>query len=146
MKNISKILLPLLLIVFLLPIFSIQAQVQPGSGGTPPPGSGGSPPPVSQTGPIQIQNPFKCPGGAQNCDIVALIRVLINEILIPIGAVVAVVMVIYAGLLYVTAAGNETKIKKAHEAITWAVIGAAILLGAWVISEAIQGTIETLKK
>jgi hypothetical protein len=69
----------------------------------------------------------------------------VNNILIPIGGVVAVLMIMYAGFLYVTAGGNEAKIKTAHQALTWAVIGAAILLGAWVISQAIQGTINQLK-
>jgi len=62
-----------------------------------------------------------------------------------VGTAVAVVMIIYAGFLYVTAGGNETQIKKAHDALLWAVIGAAILLGAYIISQAIQGTISQLQ-
>lgn len=90
-----------------------------------------------------IKNPFKCEG--EGCTISGLIKAIVNNILIPIGGVVAVMMIMYAGFLYVTAGGNETRIKKAHEALLWGVIGAAILLGAWVISEAIQGTINQLK-
>lgn len=95
------------------------------------------------SGPIIIINPFNC--SDNGCTIPGLIRAIVNNILIPIGGVVAVMMIMYAGFLYVTAGGNETKIKTAHQALTWAVIGAAILLGAWVISEAIQGTINQLK-
>ena len=40
---------------------------------------------------------------------------------------------------------NTLTIKKAHDALLYAVIGAAILLGAWIISEAIQGTINSLR-
>ena len=54
-------------------------------------------------------------------------------------------MIMYAGFLYVTARGNSSKIEKAHNALLWAVIGAAILLGAWVISQAISSTIDQLR-
>lgn len=74
-----------------------------------------------------------------------LIRVIIDNILLPIGGVIAVVMIMYAGFLYVTGRGNPAQIKKAHSALLWAVIGAAILLGAWVISEAIENTIGQLR-
>jgi len=93
----------------------------------------------NSSGIVTIKNPFKADS------ITGLIEVIINSILKPIGAVVAVVMIIYAGFLFATSRGEPGKITKAREAIQAAVIGAAILLGAWVISEAIQGTVESLK-
>lgn len=93
--------------------------------------------PVSMN--IKIDNPFN-----QN-SIESFIRTIINNILMPIGGVLAVMMIIYAGFKYVTARGNTTKIGEAHRALLWAVVGAAILLGAWVISTAIQGTINELR-
>lgn len=93
---------------------------------------------------IEINNPFKCAGQA-NCTVYELIRTIVNDILLPIGGVLAVLMIMYAGFMYVTAKGDPGKIKAAHDALLWAVIGAAILLGAWVISEAIRGTINQLK-
>ncbi len=97
------------------------------------------PNPSSPTMKIIIENPFK------EKTIEGLITTLINDILIPIGAVVAVVMVMYAGFLFVTARGNTAQIDKAKGALLWAVIGAAILLGAWVIAEAIKGTVDELR-
>lgn len=134
----------LVLIVFVAPLLS-QAQ---GEYNNPNPGGVNNPAPGGKITKINIDNPFKCPnGGADNkCSIPDFIAVIIKEILMPIGGVVAVLMIMWAGFLYVTAGGNETQIKKAHEALTWAVIGAAILLGAWVISGAIQGTINELSK
>lgn len=85
---------------------------------------------------IKIENPFK------QDSIRGLIETIVKEILVPVGAVIAVIMVMYAGFLYVTARGNPAQIQQAHQALLWAVIGAAILLGAWVISEAISGTIK----
>jgi hypothetical protein len=89
--------------------------------------------------PIKILNPFKAD------TIQELIKSIVNDILMPIGGVVAVMMIMYAGYLFVTARGNETQITKAKQALLWAVIGAAILLGAWVISTAISATINQLK-
>jgi hypothetical protein len=99
----------------------------------------GNPPAGSPVIKIKIDNPFKAGS------IPELIDVLLNEILIPIGAVIAVLMVMYAGFLFVTARGDTAQIKKAKDALLWAVIGAAILLGAKVITDAIQGTIKELK-
>ena len=93
---------------------------------------------------ITIPSPLKiCPGA--NCSIPNLITVLIDSVVIPIGAVIAVLMIMYAGFLFVTARGDETQIKKAREAILYAVIGAAILLGAKLMATAIQSTITQLQ-
>ncbi|PIR70156.1 MAG: hypothetical protein COU46_02710 [Candidatus Niyogibacteria bacterium CG10_big_fil_rev_8_21_14_0_10_42_19] len=51
---------------------------------------------------------------------------------VTIVAVPAIVLVIiWAGLLFVTASGNETQLKKAKDAFFWGVIGGMVLLGAW---------------
>ena len=89
---------------------------------------------------ITIKNPL--PSSANS--IPALLDLIITKIINPIGAVVAVIMVMYAGFMYVTAQGNETKIKAAHQAILWAVVGAAILLGANLIAKAIKETVTQL--
>jgi len=44
--------------------------------------------------------------------------------------VMAMVFIIYAGYMYMTAAGDETKIKKALNAFVYALIGAGIALSA----------------
>lgn len=61
-----------------------------------------------------------------------------------IGLPVAAMFIIYAGLQFVTARGSEDKIKAAKQTFTWTIIGTAILVGAWVIVKAIQGTVEAL--
>jgi hypothetical protein len=60
---------------------------------------------------------------------------------LKLGAVVAVVALIYAGFLFVTAAGDEGKIKTAKATILYTVIGIAILLGAKAISTVITNTV-----
>lgn len=89
---------------------------------------------------IKIDNPFK---GGDN--LMGFIETVIKEILMPIGGVIAVLVIMYAGFLYVTARGDTGKIKTAHDTLLYGVIGAAILLGAWVIAGAIGGTIDQLR-
>lgn len=101
-----------------------------------------NPPPPDVNNPtfkITFSNPFK------HDTIYELIQTIVNDLLLPIGGVIAVVMIIYAGFKYVTAGGNSTKIAEATKALQYAVIGAAILLGAWVIANAIKETIDELK-
>lgn len=62
-----------------------------------------------------------------------------------IGMLVAVFSIVYAGFLKVTALGDEKKLEKANKAFLWSVIGTAVLLGAWLIATAIQGTVQELE-
>ncbi|OHA87307.1 MAG: hypothetical protein A3A90_01365 [Candidatus Zambryskibacteria bacterium RIFCSPLOWO2_01_FULL_35_19] len=138
-KSFFKILIPIVVVIVLvMPMFVLAAN---GDGGGDTGGDGGgttgSVPPINSS--IEIKNPFK-----ENT-IEGLITTIIKDILIPIGSVVAVVMVMYAGFLFVTARGDAAQITKAKDALLWAVIGAAILLGAWIISQAIGKTISQLR-
>jgi type IV secretory pathway VirB2 component (pilin) len=47
---------------------------------------------------------------------------------------IAVVLVIYAGFLWMTAAGNQDKIKRAKDVLRAAVIGLVIILSAFAIT------------
>lgn len=73
-----------------------------------------------------------------------LIEVILN-IVITIGVPIVVLAIIYSGFLFVSAQGNESKLKTAKSAIIFTLIGAALLLGSWVIANAIQGTINEIK-
>lgn len=88
---------------------------------------------------ITLKNPFRLDG-----DLFTLIKTIINEIILPLGGMLAVLAFIYSGFLYVTAQGNDTKIQKAHTALLYTAIGTAILLGAWAIANAIEATIRQL--
>ena len=58
---------------------------------------------------------------------------IINIVLSVLG-VVFLILIIYGGILWMTAAGNEEKVKKAKELITEALIGLVIVLAAYAIS------------
>lgn len=66
------------------------------------------------------------------------------EIALEIGVLVLVVMIIYSGFMFVTSHGNAEKLKKAKHSLTWAIIGGALILGAWALSVAINETIGAL--
>ncbi|MBI2100132.1 MAG: hypothetical protein HYT48_02210 [Candidatus Vogelbacteria bacterium] len=87
----------------------------------------------------KIENPLK---GA-----VESIPQLVNKLLdlvVQVGFPIVVMMIVYCGFLFVMARGNEDKLKNAKRVLFWTVIGAAIVLGASVISHAICGTIQQL--
>lgn len=60
------------------------------------------------------------------------VTTLINYILGILG-LVAVAFLIYAGVLMVTAGGNDEQVGKARKIITYAVIGIVIILLSWTI-------------
>lgn len=86
-----------------------------------------------------IPNPFR----AGNT-LFQLLETIVNEIILPIGGVLAVLAFIYSGFLYVTAQGSETKIAKAHKALLYTAVGTAILLGSWALGNVIKNTINQL--
>ncbi len=75
-------------------------------------------------------------------DIVASILNVIMDIVLPI----VIVMVIYSGFLYVMARGKPEAIETAHKTLTWTLIGAAILLGAQLISTVLIDTVSNISK
>ncbi|MFA6536347.1 MAG: hypothetical protein WC250_00845 [Candidatus Paceibacterota bacterium] len=60
------------------------------------------------------------------------------------GTIIVVLAIIYSGFLFVKAQGNDEELKKAKETFQNVMIGAAILLGSWVIAQIIQATINTI--
>lgn len=68
------------------------------------------------------------------------------DVLIMLGSIVIVFMIILAGMRYVLARGNDAEIQKAHTQLTWTAIGAAVLLGAKVISMVIANTVRSLSQ
>ncbi|MBI2482418.1 MAG: hypothetical protein HYV76_02580 [Candidatus Vogelbacteria bacterium] len=86
---------------------------------------------------FQIDNPT-------NIDNVQdLLKTLLN-LVIQIGVPILVIAIIYVGFLFVQAQGNESKLSEAKEAFFWTIIGAAIVLGAFVISSVIQNTVNQI--
>ncbi len=71
--------------------------------------------------------------GLTNQDIRFTIARIINISLSLLGIIV-VVIIIYAGFEWMTAGGSEDKVSSAKQRITYAIIGLAIILSAYAIT------------
>jgi len=68
------------------------------------------------------------------------ITLIINYFLGILG-LIAVAFLIYAGVLMVTAGGNDEQIQKSRKIITYAVIGIVIVLLSWTIVTFVTGAL-----
>jgi hypothetical protein len=126
--NFLKKLLPIFAItIMLLPAVEIDAQTTYSGSST--------------TVNAKLDNPFR---GAGNT-LPDLFAAIINRILLPIGSIVAVVMFIWTGFMFVTAQGDPGKLKTAKAALLYTAIGTAILLGATMLANVIANTINSLR-
>jgi hypothetical protein len=113
-----------------------QQPPQP-SGVTPPqqppqPGPGGS---GSADGlSYKLQNPLKF-------DSLQDFIVAILNVIIVLATPIVVIFIIFAGFKYVTARGNPSEIQEATRALTYAVIGGVLIIGAVAIAEIIKNLV-----
>lgn len=87
-----------------------------------------------------LENPFK--DGADSLG--DFVQILATDVVMPIGAVVVVLFIIYSGYLFVVAQGNPAKLEEAKRAFLYSCIGAVVLLGAWAIAQVIQNTVDQI--
>lgn len=106
------------------------------SGSPPAPGgvggagtSGGSTVDLSQLSPVSETDPA------------VIIGNVIKAVLGTIGAF-ALFMFVYGGMLLLTSAGNQEKIKRGKDVIIWAVIGVMVILGSYVLVDFVITGIE----
>ena len=116
MKNIERItLVAVTLIAVLMPVL-VLAQVLP----TPTPPTGGQ--------------------ALTLIEIEALIR-RIAQFLIIVSVIIAVIFIIWGGVMYMAARGDEDSVNKAKSTIYNGIIGAAVVLGVGVILQTLAGLI-----
>jgi hypothetical protein len=121
MKITKKILLHcLILTLFLIPVLAL-GQSQSNGG-------------LNQT--VTINNPFN--GGNNLMD---FITAILQNVIMPIAAVAVVCYIIWAGFQFVMARGKPEDLKTARRNLMWALIGAAVLLGAAGISAVVKNTV-----
>ncbi|MCC2630673.1 MAG: hypothetical protein K0S38_482 [Candidatus Paceibacter sp.] len=115
---------------------------------TPPIGTPPTPPPTPPIGtppggtcdPLtQLCNPLKSRYGTL-CQVLVGLLTLITEI----GALIAVILIIWTGFKFITAQGNPAKLGEAKRAFFAVIIGTAILLGASAIANVVVRTVFTI--
>ncbi len=72
------------------------------------------------------------PPGPVDGDLTSLIQTVLKWVL-TFAIVIAVVIIIFAGIQYITANGDDAKIKKATQTLTWAVIGLVVAFIAQIL-------------
>jgi hypothetical protein len=121
-------------------LFLSASFVRAANSVTTPTGPGATTP----TGPAtQLNIGIKNPLGGIN-DLNGLIVAILSIVLV-IGVPIITLAIIYCGFLFVQAQGNSEEITQAKSALLYTIIGAALLLGAFVIANAIQGTVNDIK-
>lgn len=78
------------------------------------------------TPPTQLANPLG------TTDIPALAGTIINTVLGVVGSL-ALLMIIYGGFTWMTAAGNQEAVKKGRDILIWAFIGIVIIFSAYAL-------------
>ncbi len=75
-------------------------------------------------------------------DLTVIIARLIQAILGITGAI-ALLMFIWGGFQWLISAGSPEKVKKGKETLTWAVIGLAVIVGAYMLVSAVVSALES---
>lgn len=79
-------------------------------------------------------------GADSSNDLPTLIGNLIAVLLSVLG-IIFVVLVVYAGYLYLTASGDDDKVKKAKKLMGQAIIGLVIIIAAYAIADFVIGSL-----
>ena len=95
--------------------------------------------PISSGVGNSLQNPLQFNGIAEF--IAGALKVLVM-VALPIISL----FIVYAGFMFVAAQGNTEKLSAARTNFFWVVIGAILILGAWVIATLIGGTVTQLTR
>lgn len=88
---------------------------------------------------VSAQINFSPPGTLPENPATALTR--IANFVWTIAAGVSVIMLIWAGVMFLTAAGNPQKIKQAQDAFFWGVVGVAVTVIAFSVPALVKYTL-----
>lgn len=128
----KKTLITFLLSLALLTSFGVMSVNAQGGGSS-------DDPDTPSSGNIRFENPLRT-----GDTLYQLMEKIVNDIILPVGGVLAVLSFIYSGFMYVMAQGNEAKLKSANKALVATAIGTVLLLGAWVFARVIENTVNQL--
>ncbi len=104
------------------------------------PGIGGNPTPPTLGGgttSFELKNPLDFE------TVCGFLKAVFNAV-ITIGIPIATLFIVWAGFLFVTARGRPEALQRAKQNAMWVVLGLAVFLGAWFLSQIIAATIQAL--
>jgi len=118
MKKISKYLISLAILALIaIPLLSLPALAQNND----------------PYGINNVNNGLNGSLGGSNTDLRTIIARIINFALGFLG-IIAVVIILFGGFKWMTAAGNEDKVSEARKLLVAGIIGLVIILAAWAVS------------
>ena len=91
----------------------------------------------------KLENPLENPIAFKSLG--ALISAIL-DIIVQIAVPIAALFLMYSGFLFISARGDEAQLKTAKSIFLWTMVGIAVLLGAEILAQVIQGTINQLKR
>lgn len=93
-------------------------------------GAAASTPPAPPTGSCDPNKPGDCPAGLAQIE-----QVVGNVVTVSVGLsfIALLVLLVVAGIKYMTSGGDQKAISSAHQTVSWAVLGVLFLAGAWVV-------------
>ena len=91
---------------------------------------------VAQATTVPLPNPLE-----GHDDIPVLVGSIINYVLGILG-VLALVMFIYGGLIWMTSEGAPDKIKKGKDTLIWAILGLALIFFSYALLDFILGALQ----
>jgi len=80
-------------------------------------------------------------GGGKN--IIDMIPAAINVLLGLLG-IVALVFIIYSGILYLTSQGNKEMVEKAKKVLTYSALGMVIIVASYAIANYLMGALSAI--
>ena len=98
-------------------------------------GTGGNPNRITWN----ITNPLSV-----GSDISSIVTAVMKNIIMPLASVLVVLAVLYSGFKFVIAQGNSKELEDARHGFMWVLVGSAVLLGAYGITEVLKTTIEQI--
>ncbi len=79
---------------------------------------------------ITLNDPLKLNAGGQEAQV--LIGRVIQAILGLVGSI-ALLMFVYGGFMWMTAAGNDERVKKGKDVLVWASLGLAVIFASYIM-------------
>lgn len=83
--------------------------------------------------------------GLSQTDPGLLVATVIQQVLTLVGALL-IILIVYGGVTWMTAGGNEERVGKAKKTIIYSVIGVVVIIGSWSITFFISSTIENVQQ
>ena len=121
----------IILIVIIIPLIFLVSNEAHAVGGVSP-----------RSGAVTVGVPdkFANPLGAQTTSVPILIGKVIKAVLGVVGSI-ALIMFVFGGLTWMTAMGNQERVKKGGDILMWATIGLVVIFSAYAMVQFVIGGI-----